>query len=379
MIRQRKAVHSTIQAIEDGDGRGGVFWHTQGSGKSLSMVFYTQLVTRALDQPTFVVLTDRNDLDDQLYGQFSRVQEFLRQTPIQANSRSHLKELLNDRKSNGIFFSTMQKFAESEEPLTNRQDVIVMADEAHRSQYGLREKVSREGKIQHGMARIVRESLPKATYIGFTGTPLTENDKDTQEVFGNYIDVYDMSQSVEDGATKPIFYENRVINLNLNDQVLKQIDAKYSELAEQAEEADIEKSKQELSRLEVLLGSDEAIDTLVQDIIHHYEENREHLLTGKAMVVAYNRRIGIEMYQRMLELRPEWQDKVEVIMTGNNNDPVEWKEIIGSKADRDELARKFKDNEDPMKIAIVVDMWLTGFDVPSLSTMYIYRFYNIWC
>src|SRR5690625_511621 len=182
-----------------------------------------------------------------------------------------------------------------------------------------------------------------------------------------------MSQSVEDRATKPIFYENRVINLNLNDQVLKQIDAKYSELAEQAEEADIEKSKQELSRLEVLLGSDEAIDTLVQDIIHHYEENREHLLTGKAMVVAYNRRIGIEMYQRMLELRPEWQDKVEVIMTGNNNDPVEWKEIIGSKADRDELARKFKDNEDPMKIAIVVDMWLTGFDVPSLSTMYIYK------
>lgn len=368
-----KAVHSTLQAIEDGDGRGGVFWHTQGSGKSLSMVFYTQLVTRALDQPTFVVLTDRNDLDDQLYGQFSRVQEFLRQTPIQANSRSHLKELLNDRKSNGIFFSTMQKFAESDEPLTNRQDVIVMADEAHRSQYGLREKVSREGKIQHGMARIVRESLPKATYIGFTGTPLTENDKDTQEVFGNYIDIYDMSQSVEDGATKPIFYENRVINLNLNDQVLKQINAKYSELAEQAEEADIEKSKQELSRLEVLLGSDEAIDTLVQDIIHHYEENREHLLTGKAMVVAYNRRIGIEMYQRMLELRPEWQDKVEVIMTGNNNDPVEWKEIIGSKADRDELARKFKDNEDPMKIAIVVDMWLTGFDVPSLSTMYIYK------
>lgn len=368
-----KAVQSTFQAIEDGDGRGGVFWHTQGSGKSLSMVFYTQLMTRTLDQPTFVVLTDRNDLDDQLYGQFSRVQEFLRQTPIQANSRSHLKELLNDRKSNGIFFSTMQKFAESEEPLTNRKDVIVMTDEAHRSQYGLREKVSRVGKIQHGMARIVRESLPEATYIGFTGTPLTENDKDTQEVFGSYIDVYDMSQSVEDGATKPIYYENRVINLNLNDEVLKQIDAKYNELANLAEESEIEKSKQELSRLEILLGSDQAIDTLVKDIIKHYEENRADLLTGKVMVVAYNRRIGMKLYQRMIELRPEWQDKVEVVMTSNNNDPEEWKEVIGSKTDRGELARKFKDNGDPMKIAIVVDMWLTGFDVPSLSTMYIYK------
>lgn len=368
-----KAVQSTLDAMEKGDGRGGVFWHTQGSGKSLSMVFYTQLMTRILDQPTFVVLTDRNDLDQQLYGQFSRVQEFLRQTPVQASSRGHLKELLNDRKSNGIFFSTMQKFAESDEPLTNREDVIVMADEAHRSQYGLRENVSRDGKIQQGMARLVRESLPKATYIGFTGTPLTKNDKDTQEVFGNYIDVYDMSQSVEDGATKPIFYENRVINLNLNNEVLKQIDAKYNELADQADESAIEKSKQELSRLEILLGSDEAIDTLVKDIITHYEENRAHLLTGKAMVVAYNRRIGLKIYQRMLELRPEWQEKVEVVMTGNNNDPEEWKEIIGTKADRDDLARKFKDNDDPMKIAIVVDMWLTGFDVPSLSTMYLYK------
>ncbi|MGO1356398.1 type I restriction endonuclease subunit R [Alkalibacterium gilvum] len=368
-----KAVQSTFQAMEEGDGRGGVFWHTQGSGKSLSMVFYTQLVTRKLHQPTFVILTDRNNLDDQLYGQFSRVQEFLRQTPLQANSRAHLKELLNKRRSNGIFFSTMQKFAESDEPLTDRKDVIVMTDEAHRSQYGLREKVSRDGKIQRGMARIVRESLPKATYVGFTGTPLTENDKDTQEVFGSYIDVYDMSQSVEDGATKPIYYENRVINLNLNDEVLKQIDAKYDELADLAEESEIEKSKQELSRLEVLLGSDQAIDTLVTDILEHYEGNRADLLTGKAMVVAYNRRIAMKLYRRMIELRPDWQDKVEVVMTGNNNDPEEWKEVIGTKADRDELARKFKDNTDPMKIAIVVDMWLTGFDVPSLSTMYVYK------
>ncbi|MGO4939597.1 type I restriction endonuclease subunit R [Fundicoccus sp. Sow4_D5] len=368
-----KAVQSTLEAMGKGDGRGGVFWHTQGSGKSLSMVFYTQLMTRVLDHPTFIVLTDRNDLDDQLYGQFSRTQDFLRQTPVQAASRDHLKELLNDRKSHGIFFTTMQKFAESEEALTHREDVIVIADEAHRSQYGLRERVSREGKVQRGMARLVRESLPNATYIGFTGTPLSENDKDTREVFGNYIDVYDMSQSVEDGATKPIYYENRVVNLNLNESILKQIDAKYKELADQAQESEIEKSKQELSRLEVILGSEQAIDTLVNDIINHYEDTREHLLTGKAMIVAYNRSIALKMYRRMLELRPEWQEKVEVVMTGNNNDPEEWKGIIGSKADRDDLARKFKDNSDSMKIAIVVDMWLTGFDVPSMATMYIYK------
>ncbi|MGF3183377.1 type I restriction endonuclease subunit R [Facklamia sp. P12934] len=368
-----KAAHSTLNAMEKGDGRGGVFWHTQGSGKSLSMAFYTHLVSRKLDQPTFIVITDRNDLDDQLYGQFSRLQKFLRQTPVQASSRQHLKELLNDRISNGIFFTTMQKFSESDEALTDRKDVIVIADEAHRSQYGLREKMTVEGRAQVGMARLVRESLPNATYIGFTGTPLTENDKDTQEVFGNYIDIYDMSQSVQDGATKPIFYENRVINLNLNEQILKEIDAKYNELSQVANEIDIEKSKQELSRMEALLGSDQAIDTLVKDIIEHYEEHREHLLTGKAMVVAYNREIGLKIYKKMLERRPTWYEKVKVVMTGSNNDPEEWKKYIGAKSDRDELARKFKDNDDPMKIAIVVDMWLTGFDVPSLSTMYIYK------
>lgn len=368
-----KAVNSTLEAMEKGDGRGGVFWHTQGSGKSLSMVFYTNLMSKNLEKPTFVIITDRNDLDDQLYGQFSRVEEFLRQSAIQASSRENLKKLLNARVSNGIFFTTMQKFAESDEPLTDRKDVIVIADEAHRSQYGLKERISSDGRLQIGMARLVRESLPKATYIGFTGTPLTDSDKDTQEVFGSYIDIYDMSQSVEDGATKPIFYENRVINLNLNDQVLNQIDAKYDELAQVANESDIEKSKRELSRMDALLGSEQAIDTLVRDIIDHYEANRENLLTGKAMIVAYNREIGIKIYKKILELRPNWNEKAKVVMTGSNNDPEEWKKIIGSKSDRDELARKFKDNDDPMKIAIVVDMWLTGFDVPSLATMYIYK------
>ncbi|UUX33353.1 type I restriction endonuclease subunit R [Fundicoccus culcitae] len=368
-----KAKDSTLKAIENKDGRGGVFWHTQGSGKSLSMVFYTQLMMKSLKHPTFIILTDRNDLDDQLYGQFSRVKNFLRQEPIQAQSRYDLKELLSDRRSNGIFFTTMQKFAESEEPLTPRDDVIVIADEAHRSQYGLREKIGRDGKVQSGMARLVRQSLPNATYIGFTGTPLSQNDKDTQEIFGHYIDIYDMTQSVADGATKPVYYENRVINLNLNDELLKEIDAKYDDLADEAHESVIEESKRELSRLEVILGSDQAIDTLVKDILTHYEESRAGLLTGKAMIVAYNRRIAIKIYQRILELRPNWNEKVKVVMTGNNNDPEEWKDIIGSKSDRDDLARKFKDNDDSMKIAIVVDMWLTGFDVPSLATMYIYK------
>ena len=368
-----KAVRSTLEAMQRGDGRGGVFWHTQGSGKSLSMVFYTGYLIRILEQPTFVILTDRNDLDDQLYGQFSRTKKFLRQEPIQAESRENLNQLLNNRKSNGIFFSTMQKFSESEEALTDRNDVIVIADEAHRSQYGLRERINKDGQIQSGMARLVRKSLPNATYIGFTGTPLSVNDRDTREVFGEYIDVYDMSQSVEDGATKPVFYENRVINLGLKEEILKEIDNKYEELSAIANEMDIEASKRELSRLEQIIGSDEAIDTLVHDIINHYEETRANLLTGKAMIVAYNRQIAIKIYKKILELRPDWDEKVQVVVTANNNDPEEWKTIIGSRADKEELVKKFKDDEGPFKIAIVVDMWLTGFDVPSLATMYVYK------
>lgn len=369
----RKAVESTISAIRLGDGRGGVFWHTQGSGKSLSMVFYTHLMMKRLGQPTFVIITDRNDLDDQLYGQFSRVQDFLRQTPIQAESRVHLQELLENRKSHGIFFTTMQKFTEYRGALTERDDVIVIADEAHRSQYGLRETIERSGRVTVGMARLVRESLPNATYIGFTGTPISKKDKDTQEVFGNYIDIYDMSQSVEDGATKPIYYENRVINLGLNESILSQIDELYRQLTTEDNEYAIEQSKRDSSKLATLLGSEKAIDTLVRDIISHYEETRENLLTGKAMIVAYNREIALKILKRILELRPEWEKKVDVVMTSDNNDPEEWKEIIGNKDRRDELAKKFKDDNDEFKIAIVVDMWLTGFDVPSLSTMYIYK------
>jgi len=368
-----KAVRSSLEAVMTGDGRGGVFWHTQGSGKSLSMVFYTQYMIKELGHPTFVVITDRNDLDNQLYGQFARASDFLRQVPIQADSREHLKSLLNNRESNGIFFTTMQKFAESDDPLTCRRDVIVVADEAHRSQYGLREKILKDGKIHSGMARLVRRSLPKATYIGFTGTPINKSDKDTQEVFGEYIDIYDMSQAVEDGATKPVYYENRVINLGLDEDIIKEIDKKYDELSEDASGYDIERSKKDLSKLEQIIGSDEAIDTLVKDIVKHYEDTRENLLTGKAMIVAYNRKIAVKIYKKILELRPNWDEKVNVVVTPNNNDPEDWKDIIGNKSDKEDLANRFKDNEDPFKIAIVVDMWLTGFDVPSLATMYVYK------
>lgn len=369
----KKAIASTQKATET-DGKGGVFWHTQGSGKSLSMVFYAQLLQKALNSPTIVVLTDRNDLDDQLYGQFSKCKDFLRQTPVQAESRAHLKQLLNGIKANGIFFTTMQKFEESEEPLSTRRNIIVMADEAHRGQYGLSEKIDAQtGKIKTGAARIIRNSLPNATYIGFTGTPISSKDKNTREVFGNYIDVYDMTQAVEDGATRPVYYESRVIKLHLKPEVLKLIDAEYDLMAHNADPEVIEKSKRELGKMETILGDNSTINSLVSDILDHYENNRADLLTGKAMVVAYSRPIALKIYRKILELRPSWKEKVAVVMTSDNNDPEDWREIIGNKNYKDELARKFKDNNDPLKIAIVVDMWLTGFDVPSLATMYVYK------
>ena len=369
----RKAVERTVKAT-NGDGKSGVFWHTQGSGKSRSMVFYAHLIQDVLSQPTIVVITDRNDLDDQLYTQFSKCKDFLRQTPLQANSREHLKELLKNREANGIIFTTMQKFEESDEPLSERKNIVVMTDEAHRGQYGFEEKVSADGRISIGMARIIHNSLPNASFIGFTGTPISAKDKDTQEVFGEYIDIYDMTQAVADGATCAVFYESRVINLNLDEATLKKLDDEYELLAsEGASESQIEYSKKEMAHMEAILGAPETIQSLCQDILKHYEENREHELTGKAMIVAYSRPIAMKIYEKILELRPDWTEKVKVIMTGGNNDPEEWHEFVGNKQYKKELAKKFKDNSDPMKIAIVVDMWLTGFDVPSLATMYVYK------
>lgn len=369
----RKAVESTRHATET-DGKGGVFWHTQGSGKSLSMVFYAHLLQKALDSPTIVVLTDRNDLDDQLYGQFAKCSDFLRQVPIHAESREHLKSLLDGRQANGIVFTTMQKFEESSDALSERRNIVVMADEAHRGQYGLKEKVDpTTGKIKIGTARVIRNSLPNATYIGFTGTPISMKDRSTREVFGDYIDVYDMTQAVEDGATRPVYYESRVIKLKLDEETIKLIDREYDIMANNADPEVIEKSKKELGQMEAVLGNDQTIASLVDDILDHYENYRENLLTGKAMIVAYSRAIAMKIYDHIMQLRPSWTDKVAVVMTESNKDPEEWRKVIGNKRHRDELAKIFKDNDSPMKIAIVVDMWLTGFDVPSLATMYVYK------
>ena len=379
----RKAIESTKHATVT-DGKGGVFWHTQGSGKSLSMVFYAHLLQQALDSPTIVVITDRNDLDDQLYGQFAKCKDFLRQEPVHATCRKltetsgkndvGLKDWLDGRQANGIIFTTMQKFEESHEPLSERHNIIVMADEAHRGQYGLTETVdAKTGKVKIGTARIIRNSLPNATYIGFTGTPISAKDRSTREVFGDYIDIYDMTQAVEDGATRPVYYESRVIKLNLDEATLKLIDKEYDIMTLNADEEVVEKSKRELGQMEAVLGNDNTINSLVSDILDHYENNRENLLTGKAMIVAYSRPIAMKIYKRILELRPAWTEKVAVVMTSGNNDPEEWREIIGNKHHKDELAKKFKDNNSPLKIAIVVDMWLTGFDVPSLATMYVYK------
>ena len=376
----KKAIESTKKATVT-DGKGGVFWHTQGSGKSLSMVFYAHLLQEALDSPTIIVLTDRNDLDDQLYGQFQKCKEFLRQTPVQAESRENLKKLISERKANGIIFTTMQKFEESHDPLSERRNLIVMADEAHRGQYGLTERIKftkneageEIAKRVIGTARIIRNSLPNATYIGFTGTPISKEDRNTREVFGDYIDIYDMTQAVEDGATRPVYYESRVVKLKLDETTLRLIDTEYDIMANNADPEVIEKSKRELGQMEAVLGNENTINSLVNDILDHYENYREDLLTGKAMIVAYSRTIAMKIYNRILELRPAWTEKVGVVMTGSNKDPEEWHDIIGNKAHKEEMAVKFKDNDSPFKIAIVVDMWLTGFDVPSLATMDVYK------
>lgn len=378
------AVHKAIEKAKIAtktDGKGGVFWHTQGSGKSLSMVFYAHLLQDALDSPTIVVMTDRIDLDDQLYTQFSRCSSFLRQTPVQAESKEHLKSLLNGRVANGIIFTTMFKFERGEHPLSERRNIVVMTDEAHRGQYGFEEKVvikenkhgEKEAHTVVGNALIIREALPNATFIGFTGTPISAKDRNTREVFGDYIDIYDMTQAVEDGATRPVYYESRVVHLKLDQNTLALIDSTYDILEQQSDSTTIEKSKKMLGQMESVLGADSTVQSLCEDIVNHYEKYRANLLTGKAMIVAYSRAIAIKIYRKLLDLRPAWEKKIGVVMTGGNKDPEDWKKIIGTKAHKEELARKFKDNDDPMKIAIVVDMWLTGFDVPSLATMYVYK------
>ncbi|WP_027398699.1 type I restriction endonuclease subunit R [Anaerovorax odorimutans] len=370
-----KAVERTKKALMNNDKKVGVVWHTQGSGKSLSMVFYTGIIVSdpEFHNPTIVVLTDRNDLDNQLFSTFvSSSKLLLRQEPKQAKDRINLKELLSVN-AGGIVFTTIQKFEEGSEVLTDRKNVIFLADEAHRSQYGLDAKLDKAtGEWKYGYAKNMRDALPNATFIGFTGTPIAMDDKSTVEVFGDYIDIYDMTQAVEDGATVPIYYENRTAKLSLDESVLKQIDAEYKAMSEdgQTKAQAIEKSKQDLSTLETIIGSSQRLDMLADDIIAHYED-RQYVLTGKAMIVCMTRRIAINLYKTILNKRPEWKEKVKVVLTESNKDNEEWHDMIGNKEYRKQLAIEFKNIHSVFKIAIVVDMWLTGFDVPSMTTMYV--------
>lgn len=368
-----KAIDRTSKAIAEKNNKIGVVWHTQGSGKSFSMVFYAGSIIRnpEFNNPTIVVLTDRNDLDKQLYNTFCSCSKLmLRQIPRQAESREHLKELLKV-KAGGIVFTTIQKFEESSEVLSDRSNIIFMADEAHRSQYGLDGKLDRDtGEWKYGMAKYMRDSLPNAAFIGFTGTPIDFDDKSTTEVFGDYIDIYDMTQAVEDGATVPIYYENRAAKIKLNEDLLKQIDAEYDKMAVETPELLIEKSKSDLSNMEAIIGSKERLNLLADDIIAHYED-RQYVLTGKAMIVCMSRRIAIKLYRIILDKRKNWKDKVKVVLTESNKDDEDWHDIIGNKNYREKLRLEFQDAKSDFKIAIVVDMWLTGFDVPSMATMYI--------
>ena len=375
----RHAVNSTVTASSpQGNQRVGVIWHTQGSGKSLLMAFYAgQLVKHpAMANPTLVVLTDRNDLDDQLFSTFSMCRDLIRQTPVQAESRDDLQKVLS-RASGGVIFTTLQKFGEIAEPLTTRRNVVVIADEAHRSQYGFKAKVdAKTGEISYGFAKYMRDALPNASFIGFTGTPIEADDVNTPAVFGNYIDVYDISRAVEDGATVPIYYESRLARIELDEDEKPKIDAEVDELTEEDSETDQERFKKKWSTVEALVGSDKRLALVAKDMVAHFED-RVAALDGKAMVVCMSRRICVKLYDEIVKLRPDWHSAddnagaVKIVMTGAASDPQDWQQHIGNKARRDLLAKRARDPKDPLKLVIVRDMWLTGFDAPCMHTMYV--------
>ncbi|GGH55308.1 DEAD/DEAH box helicase [Comamonas phosphati] len=375
----RHAVSSTVAASSpEGNQRVGVIWHTQGSGKSLLMAFYAgQLVKHpAMANPTLVVLTDRNDLDDQLFTTFSMCRDLIRQTPVQAESREDLQKVLS-RASGGVIFTTLQKFGEIAEPLTTRRNVVVIADEAHRSQYGFKAKVdAKTGEISYGFAKYMRDALPNASFIGFTGTPIEADDVNTPAVFGNYIDVYDISRAVEDGATVPIYYESRLARIELDEDEKPKIDAEVDELTEADSEADQERFKKKWSTVEALVGSDKRLALVAKDMVAHFED-RVAALDGKAMVVCMSRRICVKLYDEIVKLCPDWHSAddnagaVKIVMTGAASDPQEWQQHIGNKTRRDLLAKRVRDPKDPLKLVIVRDMWLTGFDAPCMHTMYV--------
>lgn len=373
----KKAINSTENAIDNKTGKGGLLWHTQGSGKSFSMVFYAGNMIKALNNPSIVVVTDRNDLDNQLFTTFAKCSEYLKQEPVQIESRQDLNEKLEGRKSGGIFFTTLQKFEEETGIFSNRDDILVLVDEAHRSHYGLDatikfDKAKMEAYKKYGTAKYLHDAFPNATYIGFTGTPVETKDRSTTNIFGNIIDVYDMTQAIMDGSTVPIMYESRMARVGLNQKILDEIDDYYNmlETEEGVEEYKIAESKKAMATMKQIIEDPDRLEMIVKDIISHYEEI-ETSVANKVMVVAYSRQSAYTMYKKFLELRPEWQNKVNMIITSNNKDDEEMQKAIGSKINKKQLEIDFKDMESDFKIAIVVDMWLTGFDVPGLGTMYV--------
>jgi len=372
-----------VGSYQKGDKRIGVIWHTQGSGKSLLMAFYAGQLVRhpELENPTIVVITDRNDLDDQLFATFWMCRDLIRQTPVQAESREDLRAALS-RASGGVVFTTIQKFSpltgEADYPvLSERRNIVVIADEAHRSQYGFRARIERKtGEMAYGFAKYLRDALPNASFIGFTGTPIEKDDVNTPAVFGDYIDIYDISRAVEDGATVPIYYESRLARIELPEDEKPRIDAEIAELTEDEAVTEQEKIKQRWATVEALVGSNKRLSMVAEDLVRHFEE-RVGAMDGKAMIVCMSRRICVALYRKIVELRPEWhsdddaEGMIKVVMTGSAADPQDWQPHIGTKSRRDLLAKRAKNPGDPLKLVIVRDMWLTGFDAPSMHTMYV--------
>ncbi|KQY21204.1 deoxyribonuclease HsdR [Cellulomonas sp. Root485] len=377
------AVESTAKAASpEGDKRGGVVWHTQGSGKSFEMVFYAAKIMRdpRMENPTLVFITDRNDLDDQLFGEAFAPATILPERPVQAENRTHLRELLK-RASGGIIFTTLQKFGPEERGdtnpvLTDRRNVIVVADEAHRSQYGFGETLDSEGRLKAGLAKHMRDALPGATCLGFTGTPIETTDKSTRAVFGDYIDIYDLTRAVEDGATVKIFYEPKLVKVGLSDSVHGALDELADEITEQVEDTAASAAKSRWARLEAIVGAEERLDLVAQEIVEHWEKRRESLI-GKGMIVAMSRRIAVKLYEKIVALRPDWHTddhrtgKIKVVMTGSASDPQEYQPHLHDKTTRKEIQLRAKNPDDELELVIVRDMWLTGFDAPAMHTMYV--------
>ena len=383
-----KAIESTLSASsEKGDRKAGVVWHTQGSGKSLSMVFYAGKTVLRLNNPTVIVLTDRNDLDDQLFETFANCKQLLRQEPVQAQNRDDLKKLLKVA-GGGIVFTTIQKFfpegnATNYDLLSDRKNIIVIADEAHRSQYGFGAKTrivkngdSEEAITRYGFAKYLRDALPSASFIGFTGTPIEKEDASTPAVFGNYVDVYDIAQAVEDGATVRIFYESRLAKIHLKSDEKAKLDEEAEAIAEGEESTAKEKAKAKWAQLEAIVGHPDRLKVVAADIIDHFEK-RQEAFEGKGMIVCMSRRIAVALYEEIIKIRPDLDNRdlkkgsIKVVMTSSSSDPENWQQHSTSKQDRKTISERFKDTADPLKLVIVRDMWLTGFDVPCLHTMYV--------